>query len=143
MGVTVWDMMKRFEAVDVSQLAVESIEDTRNDLIEWQKEQLFLGKKQTGSDITPFYKPATIREKKKKGQPTDRVTLKDTGVFYNAVFVDVRSAEFVIDSEDRKAPWLIDKYGESIFGLGGVFKVGYISELQPVFVDKVRERLRL
>jgi len=140
---TIYDMMKRLEAVDVMELAAESIEDTKSDMVEWQKEQLFAGKKETGGSIKPFYRPATIKEKKKKGQPTDRVTLRDKGPFYNAVFVDVRQTTFIIDSADRKTPFLVNRYGESIFGLGGIFKIGYISDVRPVWEKKIEDKTGL
>lgn len=63
------------------------------------------------------YKPKTIRIKKKKGQPTTRVTLRDTGVFHKSMFVVFDSEGFYITSDDKKTPWLVKKYGEEIFRL--------------------------
>lgn len=63
------------------------------------------------------YKPSTIRRKQKKGQPTTRVTLKDTGDFYKSMFVVFDSEGFYITSSDDKAKYLVKKYGESIFRL--------------------------
>lgn len=67
-------------------------------------------------DYAP-YKPSTIRNKKKKGQPTTRVTLRDTGAFHEAMFVVFDSEGFYITSSDRKTPELVEKYGEEIFRL--------------------------
>jgi hypothetical protein len=139
---TISEIMKRLENVDVLQLAAESIEDTRSELIENQQEQLFAGKTSAGGDISPFYKPATIAKKKKKGQPTDRVTLKDTGAFYNAVFVDVRQTTFVVDSADPKTEFLARRY-KNIFGLDGQFKAQYINDLRPVFNKKIEDITQL
>lgn len=63
------------------------------------------------------YRPSTIRKKLKKGQPTTRVTLKDTGDFYKSMFVVFDSEGFYITSSDDKAKYLVKKYGESIFRL--------------------------
>lgn len=63
------------------------------------------------------YKPSTIRKKQKKGQPTTRVTLKDTGDFYKSMLVVFDSEGFYITSSDDKAKYLIKKYGDSIFRL--------------------------
>ena len=78
------------------------------------------GERSDGQPITPAYRPRTIAIKKRKGQPSDRVTLKDTGKFHSGTFLDVRPETIVIDSEDPKTKWLLEKYGEKIFGLNGV-----------------------
>lgn len=137
--------MKRFERLDVPALAAESMQETRKDFQEWQQEQLNAGKKKTGAEIKPFYRPRTIAIKKKKGQPTDRVTLRDTGFFHSSLFLVVQKGNetFSVVSSDTKAPRLLDKYGESIFGLGGVFKVGYIQDFRPVFMGKIRSILKV
>jgi hypothetical protein len=140
---SVRELMKRLEAIDVDQLAADSIDDSKNDLIEWQQEQLFAGKNSTGGPIRPAYTKVTKRIKTRKGQPTDRVTLKDTSAFYNAIFVDVRSTTYIIDSTDYKTPLLLNKYGKSIFGLGGVFMVGYRRDVRPIFNDKISDALKL
>jgi len=139
--VTVLDMMKRLEKISVTELAAESIEDTRKDLIEWQQEQLFAGKNSRNRDIKPPYTRRTKRIKRAKGQPDDRVTLRDKHDFYDAIFVDIRAVTFVISSADWKTPKLIDKYGKSIFGLGGVFKIGYVNDLRPAMVNNLRKKL--
>lgn len=77
------------------------------------------GKGQKIMDYAP-YKPSTIRIKKKKGQPTTRVTLKDTGSFYNlmyVVFMPGPNGGFYITSMDNKTEELILKYGPEIFRL--------------------------
>ena len=63
------------------------------------------------------YRPSTIRRKLKKGQPTTRVTLKDTGEFYESMFVVFDSEGFYITSNDDKAKDLVEKYGSTIFRL--------------------------
>lgn len=63
------------------------------------------------------YRPSTIRRKLKKGQPTTRVTLKDTGEFYESMFVVFDSEGFYITSNDDKAKGLVEKYGSTIFRL--------------------------
>jgi hypothetical protein len=138
-------MMKRFERLDIPALAAESMQETRKDFEAWQQEQLYAGKKKTGGEIKPFYKPSTIAIKKKKGQPTDRVTLRDTGFFHSSLFLVVKKGDdtFKVVSSDTKAPRLLDKYGDSIFGLGGVFKIGYIQDFRPVFMGKIHAILKV
>ena len=63
------------------------------------------------------YRPSTIRKKQKKGQPTTRVTLKDTGDFYKSMFVVFDAEGFYIASNDDKTKYLVKKYGNTIFRL--------------------------
>lgn len=140
---TLLEMKKRIESLKVVELTGKSIRQTDDDLVEWQQEQMFQGKKKTGGAIKPFYKPVTKRIKKAKGQPTDRVTLKDTGDFYDGFKVDVGSAVYNITSEDRKTGALEAKYSTAIWGLGGVYRTGYLQQnLQPALIKNVKKILK-
>jgi uncharacterized protein YcbX len=55
--------------------------------------------------------------KKLKGQPTTRVTLRDTGAFHESMFVVFDSEGFYITASDEKTGALVAKYGEEIFRL--------------------------
>lgn len=68
---------------------------------------------------TGGYAPSTIRIKTKKGQPTNRVTLKDTGDFYKSFDVQIKpNADFSITSDSIKnGVDLHDRWGENIEGL--------------------------
>lgn len=63
------------------------------------------------------YTATTVRIKKKKGQPTTRVTLRDTGDFHNSMFVVFDAEGFYVTANDDKTPELIEKYGDEIFRL--------------------------
>lgn len=67
-------------------------------------------------DYAP-YALSTIKKKKKKGQPTTRVTLRDTGEFHESMYLIVDSEGFYVTSSDDKTKYLIKKYGENIFRL--------------------------
>lgn len=74
------------------------------------------GKEQKIMDYAP-YTARTIQNKRKKGQPTTRVTLRDTGAFHKAMFVVFDSDGFYVTSSDEKTEKLAEKYGEAIFRL--------------------------
>jgi len=90
------------------------------------EDQLFKkGEDALGNEITPEYTPFTVELKQAKGQPTDRVTLKDTGDFYKSFLAHVDNSGDIIISAD---PIKIDeqtgletnltiKYGREIIGL--------------------------
>lgn len=63
------------------------------------------------------YTAKTIQNKKKKGQPTTRVTLRDTGAFHKSMFVVFDSEGFYVTASDEKTEKLVKKYGEEIFRL--------------------------
>lgn len=63
------------------------------------------------------YRPLTIRIKKEKGQPVDRVTLRDTGDFQSSFYLEVGNEQFEIKANDWKTDDLIKKYGREILGL--------------------------
>jgi len=84
--------------------------------------QLFLkGQDSTGKDLDKIggeYSPFTVEEKKRKGQPTDRVTLKDTGDFYMSFEVIPFKGGFIIEADTTKdGKSLEDDWGENIIGL--------------------------
>jgi len=99
----------------------EIIENNDAEIIEWNsEEQLFeKGITANGVSIATFapYSPVTVEIKQGKGQPTDRVTLRDTGDFHNSFFLDIDKEKFEIYASDWKTRTLTDLYGEDIFGL--------------------------
>lgn len=62
------------------------------------------------------YKPVTIQIKRDKGQPTDRVTLRDTQAFHKSFFIYADNKAAWFKATNKKSQKLYDKYGE-IFGL--------------------------
>lgn len=74
------------------------------------------GKGEKIMDYMP-YTARTIKNKKRKGQPTTRVTLRDTGAFHESMYVVFDSEGFYITAGDEKTQDLIEKYGEEIFRL--------------------------
>ena len=45
------------------------------------------------------YSPATVRIKNAKGQPTDRVTLKDTGGFYRSIKAEATGNGYTVEGD--------------------------------------------
>lgn len=82
------------------------------------EEQLFKeGKDGLGVKL-PAYSPKTVFIKKLKGQPFDRTTLKDEGIFHNSIKVKLGKGGILIDSDPIKEDTdLIEVYGEEILFL--------------------------
>lgn len=84
------------------------------------EEQLFeQGINRLGVDIIDYmpYSPLTISIKEEKGQPTNRVTLRDEGNFESSFYLEVGDKQFEIKASDFKTEDLIKKYGRQILGL--------------------------
>jgi hypothetical protein len=125
----------------VSQIDVQKaviVQSMEVDMVEMEQKRMFEGLLSTGEPTTPYYTPFTVAIKTAKGQPTDRVTLKDTGDFYNAMFVEVIGDSVVFDSKDYKSEDLKDKYGETIFGLSDENR----TEVKSMFAQRLLQWFR-
>ena len=97
-----------------------------------------------GTEIMSYqpYTARTIRIKQKKGQPYDRVTLKDTGEFYNSLHVEFDDEGFYVTSTDDKAKYLLARYGKTIFRLTDEnFSELLSNYIKPSLQEKLKERL--
>ena len=91
------------------------------------------------SDYAP-YSPITITIKQSKGQPTNRVTLKDEGDFYSSFYLDVNNEQFEIKATDEKTDALIKKYGKDILGLtDDNLKILIWEYIYPELLSKAKE----
>lgn len=71
-----------------------------------------------GVDISDYapYSEITIEDKKIKGQPYNRVTLRDESDFHDSVFIRYGTDGFSIAASDFKTEDLVKKYGK-VLGL--------------------------
>lgn len=107
-------------------------------------EQLFYeGATGRGVEIASFapYAPRTIRNKQRKGQPYDRVTLRDTGKFHGSLHLEFDNEGFLVVSEDPKSKYLTKKYGKDILRLSDE-NLKYIMKefIRPEIQKKFKER---
>ena len=94
----------------------QAVQDNDTIIEDYQAEQMFEGKRADGTDIEPGYKEITKMIKRAKGQPVNRVTLKDEGDFHRGIKIQKVGDEFEMDSTDFKTSKLVRKYGVNIFG---------------------------
>lgn len=97
--------------------------DVKDEIIRLNtQEQLFeKGENAEGvklSQIGGEYSPTTVKIKTLKGQPVDRVTLKDRGDFYESFEVRAKSDSFEIVADTVKDTQdLRDRWSDEIIGL--------------------------
>jgi len=108
-------VVKLQQAINLS--LQESINQNKQVILELQtQEQMYQGIDSKGIDIKPAYADSTIKIKRKKLQPTDRVTLFDTGAFYNSLEIIAGQNDAIIRTVISYSVFLVDKYAD-ILGL--------------------------
>lgn len=117
--MNVWQLKRATDEIirDYYKELINILASLSKDIAETNADQLFAGLRADDTEIEPAYKPFTIAIKKEKGQPTDRVTLKDTGEFHRSIFVRFEGDKVIIDSDNDLRDKLVEKYGATIFGL--------------------------
>lgn len=106
------------------------------------EEQLFRrGQYSDGTAVAPPYRPFTIQVKQAKGQPTGRVTLRDTGDFHQSFSVVWQPTQFVVTASDAKTGKLVQKYGREIFGLDDAGLQELIDNIRPELIAVLRKEI--
>jgi hypothetical protein len=141
--MTIHELSRRLKGFELIEVVQEAVIETSNDIITLNQGQISLGKRADGTEITPTYSDLTIMLKDEKGQESRWVTLRDTGSFWNDMFVDVGNNSYEVGSADAKAVKLEKKYGKKIFGLTKESKSEeYIPlYLLPAVQDRITKRL--
>ena len=125
--------------------------DVKEFVIEKNHEQLYnYGQDAKGKDLKTYaalggrvYGNYTIQQKQLKGQPTDRVTLKDTGKFYDTFKVGVQSeyaeikANFKVHGEDIS----LNVDTDNVLGLQAENMPLLIQKIKPYFIKEFKEKL--
>ena len=115
------------------------IQKHENEAVDLNIEQMMAGQDSDGGRITPEYTPFTVEIKKAKGQPSDRVTLRDEGSFQQKMFMNADKFPVIFDSSDSKTDAIVDKYGKNVFGLDrqhlGDFKEDISEDVKKYYAD--------
>lgn len=96
----------------------QSFNNNQDQAKELNRSQMFAGIKIDDSAIFPPYAKSTISYKIRKGQPTDRVTLRDTGEFYNNLQINAKPDEVVFSSPTSYSAYIFTKYNRESNVLG-------------------------
>lgn len=138
-------IIKRFFSIDMEKVVMDSVKEYSREIVSMQQEQMFSGVASKGDPIDPAYTKNTRTMKKLRGQPTDRVTLKDKGNFYKRQFVRFTKNTFEVDSRDKKTADLKEKYhgnrGSDIFGLTEENTDRLAVITLPLVQDKFKDKL--
>ena len=124
----------------------DCINNSSETILDANRDQLFSGKDKQGKEIIPEYTPTTIAIKKEKGQPTDRVTLKDTGEWHRSLFMKTESNKIFIDSDHELTDKLLEKYdrgNDTILGIPQNKKTDINESIMDKFINIFRLMTKL
>jgi len=113
-------------------------EANRQLLAHFLRRRLWEGKAADESNIG-YYAESTIKRKKRKGLPWDRVTLFDTGRFYSSFIVNPSKEALHLRYEDDPYKYPLERYG----GPARLLRIRFRSvEEKKEFLDKLLLWLR-
>tara|TARA_R100000541_G_C1858296_1_gene78791 strand:- start:206 stop:613 length:408 start_codon:yes stop_codon:yes gene_type:complete len=99
-------------SIEIDEIILEIAEE--QETLDYVKELLQMALFEQGVEGKE-YADSTIKVKKRKGQPTNRVTLKDSGDFYDSWVVSANNNGFVFTSDPTKGDYsLFDDYDENL-----------------------------
>jgi len=101
---------------DIIRAAARAVNSNSKEFEELQRKQFDSGKDAKGKTREP-YALSTQRYKRRKGQPTNRVTLKDSGDSYREVNVSANMNGVEIDVPTDYFKYMVTKYGEDTIGV--------------------------
>lgn len=87
------------------------------------------------------YKSYTVFRKQIKGQPVDRVTLKDTGEFYESFEVIANTGDTYITIKTnpfKDGENILDRWGVEVVGLNKENTIWLINEIRTKMVAKIK-----
>lgn len=136
-------------AIDLEEACSNSIGNSREAMLAENKTQLFDGKLKTGQDLSPSYLDdpyfKSPEAAKRYSEWKDRITPNENrksgtpnlfinGAFYSSLSIEVHGSSISIDSSFPAASNIQSKFTNDIYGLGGKYKLEYMSEsLVPAF----------
>ena len=132
------NLLKQLDRLSIDKIVIEAAKEKEVEIIAMNTEQLYSGIDGEGNRITPLYAQSTIKAKRRKNQPTDRVTLKDKGDFYDSFEVIYREQEIELIARDEKRVYLFRRYGEQVVGL----TEENINKLSELLAESIKEKLK-
>lgn len=136
------DVLRDYTGKASDALAVDTARPLAGLMADLNTDQMFQrGQDGGGLPIQPGYTEYTRQIKAAKGQPTNRVTLRDTGDFHQSVRAEFQGDKIEMVATDPKTARLQAKYGEDILGLDGASLNTVRDKLRPLLIDRLRNDL--
>ncbi len=132
----------RFIKDNLDEIVLDLVKDREKEVIAMNTDdQLFQGFNTDGEKITPPYSEGYVKQKKRSGNPYDRVTTRESGDYHDSFFITYDKDQFFIDADDFKKPFLFKMYSEKLHGLT-IENIDKLSEMiKEPLIEEVRKRL--
>lgn len=153
--MTIHALQRRFKDLDTEKIITESITENAEVLGEINLSQLYAGKTREGKDLSPNYLEDPYFDDKggiaaamNYSAWKDKITpsperrqhvpnLIINGFYYSSRHVLVQGSKLVYTA-DYKEQDIVDKYGDTINGLGGKYKAEFLNDhVGPVVRQKI------
>lgn len=146
---TIANLLRKFETLDTDKVSERAVDQTKGQLLDENKAQLFAGKLNTGQNLTPTYQEdpyfKTPGAAQRYSDWKDRITpnsdresgvpnLFINGTFFASISIVVDGQVISFDSSFAPSIAIAQKFTDNIYGLGGKYKAEYVDDdLRPVF----------
>lgn len=144
MGVTIPEMLRRVNSLNMSLAVQESLKSTAFEAIKLNQNQLRLkGRKSDGSFLKDYQSESYAEYKNflNSSPGLGRPDLYDTGVFQEGFYVQVKTNSLILGSVDPKSDKLEARDGKEIFGLTKenkkVYAVQFVKPELFAYITKV------
>lgn len=155
--MTLHELQRRLNNFDLVNILSECVDETGDELIELNREQLLHGRDKHGDYLSPKYSedpyfktPESAKRyaqwkasiEPKRDKPFDVPNLFITGRYHRSIDITVGPTTYDITSSDPNASSIESKFSEDVYGLGGEFREMYIEDqLFERLKSKVTKRL--
>lgn len=146
---TIANLLRNFSALDTDKVSAVAVDQTKGQLLDENKAQLFAGKLNTGQNLSPTYQEdpyfKTPAAAQRYSDWKDRITpnseresgvpnLFINGTFFASISIAVDGQIITFDSSFAPSVAIAQKFTDAIYGLGGKYKQEYVEQdLRPVF----------
>lgn len=150
---TAKNLLSVLKKVDVNDISLKSVEETKEEYVLENQEQMLAGKTSDGSDITPSYLNDPYFKSResaqrysdwkdaispKAGRNSGTPNLFINGRYHNGLRAVVDSEGVRIESSSPDTVGIESKFTRKIYGIQGQFKSDYLSyALRPVWKKKI------
>lgn len=119
-----------------------AIKDTKEEMLDLNRDQLLAGKTAENKRVGK-YRSASYAKYKKTLNPNGVVDLKLTGRFHGSFFIKADKFPLIFGARDSKTNDLVEKYGETIFGLTKASLQTVSQSIKNNYLARVRKFLQL
>ncbi len=132
--VTIGDLIRRFEAIDVNVIATKTIESSLDYMADLNALQINSGLKSDG-EFMPDY---SLRSVIQYNKPVGPIRLRDKGDWQAGLYAKLDGNKIVFKSSDTKDAELVERYGTEIEGLSEKYRFEALGEkIRPEFKREI------